>query len=492
MDELKKNTLLVAISIAAALLMVAICTVGTPTLTSFVIITGVGVVAFFAVLGWSLWGYFTAFLLACLITLTLVFNRESGLSTPSVMHISSVLLRFLVTTLFVGYFGRRLSLASQSLYTDMKFFAALKEAALSESRKTIARINALVSVVTSISKKTSLDKIFKAGLEESKKALNADSGLIYRADKDGKLTIMGSFGYEEKDLRKMSERRIETESCAACRTLEPEIVDNLSSPQKCPNLAPIKTGSSICLPIISGTRLWGALHLRRKQPESFSAGDIQLASAIAYQFAIAMQRAELFEEISTLAVTDPLTSVFNYRKLTADLEMEIMRAQRYERNFSFLMADIDHFKIFNDKYGHQAGDELLRFVAQTMVKMSRKTDRVYRYGGEEFSIILPETGLDAAMTVAEKIRESISSESSKAGDLVPESVTVSIGVASFPDDAKDMRKLISCADIALYTAKDLGRNRVVAYREINSGDEESISESPAFPRREGPFAWPLE
>ncbi len=492
MDELKKNTLLIALSTAGALLMLAICTVGTPTLTCFLIIVGTGVIAFFSILGYGRSRYLLALVIACLISLTLLSNRDLATGTSGWLQISSVLIRFLATSIFVGHFGKRLSLASQKLYTDIKSFASIKDTALSESRKTIERINALVAVITSISKKTRLDEILKTGLEESKKALHADSGLIYRADKDGTLSIVESFGYEEETLRKMSKKRITIESCSACSRLEPEVVDDLSSFKKCHNLASIKTGSSICLPIVSGSRLWGALHLRRKQPESFNAGDIQLASAIAYQFAIAMQRAELFEEISLLAVTDPLTSAFNYRQLIADLEIEITRSKRYARHFSFLMADIDHFKNFNDRYGHQTGDELLRIVARTLVNSCRKTDRVYRYGGEEFSVLLPETKLEAAIIVAEKIRENVARETKKTGNLFPEGVTISVGVASFPEDATDLRSLISCADAALYRAKSLGRNRVIAYRDIANAGYDDLSESPVFPPRGDPFAWPSE
>lgn len=492
MDELRKNTIIIAISIATALLMLAICTAGTSTLTSFVIIGGISAIAFFSIIGYGRTRYLIALVFAGLILLTLVFDRDFPGGMPGFLRISSVLIRFLATALFIGYFGKRLSLASQKLYTDMKSFASIKDAALSESRKTIERINALVAVITSISRKTSLDEIFKTGLEESRKALRADSGLIYRAERDGRLTIVESFGYEEETLQKMSKKRITTESCPACKRLEPEVVDDLSSLAKCHNLSTTRTGSSICLPIVSGSRLWGAMHLRRKQPESFNAGDIQLASAIAYQFAIAMQRAELFEEISMLAVTDPLTSIFNYRRLVADLEMEIMRSKRYGRHFSFLMADIDHFKDFNDKYGHQAGDQLLRTVARTLVNTCRKTDRVYRYGGEEFSILLPETELEPAMTVAEKIRERVARETGKAGNLVPEGATISIGVASFPEDATNMRSLISCADTALYRAKSRGRNRVVAYRDVPTENRDGFSESPVFPRQEDPSASPSE
>lgn len=134
------------------------------------------------------------------------------------------------------------------------------------------------------------------------------------------------------------------------------------------------------------------------------------------------------------------------------------------------MADIDHFKKFNDTHGHQAGDAVLHGVAQAMEKGRREVDRVYRYGGEEFSVILPETDLSEALDVAEKIRKSVESLVVKAenGD-VPLKVSISMGVASFPLDGDSPEKLIGAADEALYAAKEAGRNRTIPHAEMKNG-----------------------
>jgi diguanylate cyclase (GGDEF)-like protein len=137
------------------------------------------------------------------------------------------------------------------------------------------------------------------------------------------------------------------------------------------------------------------------------------------------------------------------------------------------MADIDHFKDFNDLHGHQAGDEVLRGVAATLDGGKREVDRVYRYGGEELAVLLPETDWSEARDVAEKLRsrvEELTVESEGSGERL--SVTVSMGVASFPNDSEDIETLTAGADEALYAAKEGGRNRVTAYAEMPHGKHE--------------------
>lgn len=171
---------------------------------------------------------------------------------------------------------------------------------------------------------------------------------------------------------------------------------------------------------------------------------------------------QLYEEVRILSVTDPLTSLYNRRYLVERLKDEVDRCNRYGRSLSFMMADIDHFKKYNDTYGHQRGDELLKMVAGEFRHLMRKLDFVARYGGEEFAVVMPETGFQEALHLAERIRESIRMLSVP-GDksLQGERITVSIGIAELPIHATDMESLIREADRALYRAKNEGRDRVI-------------------------------
>lgn len=172
---------------------------------------------------------------------------------------------------------------------------------------------------------------------------------------------------------------------------------------------------------------------------------------------------KLHRRTEFLSLTDSLTQLWNNRKLLADLEREISRAKRNREQLSFIMLDIDHFKVFNDKYGHQAGDKVLSCVAKTICNIVRDTDLVYRYGGEEICVLAPSTDREGAVRLAERIRYGIEQSHVQCAGQDLADITVSLGVASYPLDAISRDGLIRCADEALYRAKANGRNRVEGY-----------------------------
>lgn len=180
-------------------------------------------------------------------------------------------------------------------------------------------------------------------------------------------------------------------------------------------------------------------------------------------------------ELAKLAVTDSLTQTYNHTFLINSLKHEMDRAKRFSYNMAFLMLDIDHFKKINDTYGHLVGDEVLKEVVKITQTPIRSIDILGRYGGEEFGLILPETNEKGAMTLAEKIRKNIDECNfviKSAGNSVKIKLTVSIGVAIYPDeDVNDVLSLIRCADRALYTSKDSGRNRVYKFKHVRIKEE---------------------
>ena len=164
--------------------------------------------------------------------------------------------------------------------------------------------------------------------------------------------------------------------------------------------------------------------------------------------------------LQDLAFKDGLTGVFNRRYFDIELKRSLNIARRHQRKISLMLIDIDHFKKFNDHFGHQVGDDVLKWVASAIGNLIRDTDIVARYGGEELAVILDESDSVAANIVAEKIRSFIQERSATS---FPSEVTVSIGIAEYPLDALDTESIISAADIALYKSKDSGRNRVTKY-----------------------------
>jgi two-component system cell cycle response regulator len=170
--------------------------------------------------------------------------------------------------------------------------------------------------------------------------------------------------------------------------------------------------------------------------------------------AVRLSRAEID------AITDALTGLYNHRYLHERLSEELHRAREHQRPISVLFCDLDHFKGYNDTRGHSAGDAVLREVAHVIEQSVRNIDIAARYGGEEFVVLLVETGREAALAVAERIRERIRAAGFTAND-VP--LTVSIGVAGYPDDADRREDLLNRADSAMYLAKRRGRDQVATF-----------------------------
>jgi diguanylate cyclase (GGDEF)-like protein len=185
----------------------------------------------------------------------------------------------------------------------------------------------------------------------------------------------------------------------------------------------------------------------------------RLAESTASQVALTLTNVKLQETLRGQAIRDPLTGLFNRRYLEESLERELRRAARDRKPLGVIMMDIDHFKPFNDAHGHELGDLLLAALGNFLRAQVREQDIVCRYGGEEFTIILPEASLEATLQRAQKIRDgvrrvAVPSERGPVGSL-----TVSLGVAAYPDHGSTSRALLSAADAALYRAKEQGRDR---------------------------------
>ena len=230
-----------------------------------------------------------------------------------------------------------------------------------------------------------------------------------------------------------------------------------------------KTKSFISYPIIVGERKIGVLNIADKADGgSYDKFDLQLLQAIMPQIAIAVDRTTLKHkagEFEQLSVTDSLTGLLNRRYIKQRLEEETKRSTRDGYPMSFMMIDADHFKSYNDDFGHPEGDETLRMVAHAMKETVRDADVAARYGGEEFSILLPQTTSDDAYAIAERIRQKI-----EVTHFPHRKVTVSIGIASCSPELCTPDDIIKAADMALYEAKRQGRNNVQIYENLITED----------------------
>lgn len=211
------------------------------------------------------------------------------------------------------------------------------------------------------------------------------------------------------------------------------------------------------VPLICGERILGVLEGIRES-RSFKKSEVELLDALARPIASALANAVRISEAERLSQTDDLTKLHNARYLRQFLLNEIRRARRYGSCVTALFLDLDDFKQVNDAHGHLAGSHVLMEMAAVILSSIRDTDAVARYGGDEFVIVLPDTGIELGGTVAERIRERIAQHSFHAGRNLKLSITASFGVAAFPEHASSPQQLIACADTAMYEAKAANKN----------------------------------
>ena len=218
---------------------------------------------------------------------------------------------------------------------------------------------------------------------------------------------------------------------------------------------------TMAAPLFSSHRVTGVIVLYRKDAgKPFGRNDTETVAFLAEQGGVAIENVLLHEEAQRLSLTDGLTGVWNRRYLQMQFKQTLASANRFDRPFSVLLLDLDHFKNVNDNHGHQRGDAILIEFAQRVGMMLREIDTFVRYGGEEFICLLSETDVLGARTTAEKIRQAISDDPFTSVGEDPVTLTVSIGVACYPLHGMGYQSLIEAADQALYRAKEEGRNRV--------------------------------
>lgn len=218
---------------------------------------------------------------------------------------------------------------------------------------------------------------------------------------------------------------------------------------------------AIVVPLYSQDRIHSVISVYRRTPaQTFTEDDLGTVVFLAEQGGVALENVQLHEEAQRLSITDGLTGVWNRRYFQMQFRQVLATSTRFERTFSVLMLDLDNFKIVNDSYGHQRGDAILIEFARRVSHLLREVDTVARYGGEEFICLLSETDLEGALITAEKIREAVRSETFDHQGEESIGITVSIGVACFPDHGESYQGLVGAADAAMYRAKEEGRDCV--------------------------------
>jgi diguanylate cyclase (GGDEF)-like protein/PAS domain S-box-containing protein len=264
------------------------------------------------------------------------------------------------------------------------------------------------------------------------------------------------------------------EDCWALRVGREHFFSDPANDLRCRHLSGAGAAVSLCVPLVALGETLGVLHLRQPpalppaDPGSFSVpGTLtrarrQLAANVAEQLAMALANLNLRETLRNQSIRDSLTGLYNRRYFQESLEREIRRVKRKKGTLGVMMLDLDHFKSFNDQFGHEAGDMLLRCLGDLLHRRVRGEDVACRFGGEEFALILPEASLEATCSRAEELRRAVRDLEPIYGDRLLGGITVSVGVAVYPLHGPTGDDVVRAADSALYRSKAEGRDRVSA------------------------------
>lgn len=268
----------------------------------------------------------------------------------------------------------------------------------------------------------------------------------------------------------LAEQHFAPKDCWALRRGRVHVLAEDPTVLSCAHLGKVRPRRSMCVPMMAHGEALGLLYLdtgrnEKEQIEQATAqlseSEQQLARTFAEQTALALANLNMREVLKMQSVRDPLTGLYNRRYMEESLERELRRATRKNSSVGLMMLDVDHFKRFNDTFGHEAGDSVLRMLGNLFRTQFRGEDVVCRYGGEEFTIILPEASLEITHQRAEELRVAARRDAAQLRGQSLEPVSLSIGVSSFPLNGATGEALLRAADAALYRAKEEGRDRVV-------------------------------
>jgi len=310
-----------------------------------------------------------------------------------------------------------------------------------------------------------LDRLYNLIVDYAVRLTNTPAGSLAIFDeKRGEMSFAAVKGFS-KDFSKNTRWKLRKAGLTSSilNQKHPLVIQDVKKHSSFDNPVMLREGirSLIAAPLWAEGRIIGILYVDDFAIRDFKSREISLLSLLSTIAAMAIDKTRMLESNRMLAITDELTRLYNHRYFLQQLTNEINRAKRYNRPLSLLMLDIDHFKNYNDTYGHLKGNEILKDLAGMIKELSRDVDIPARYGGEEFTITMPETNRKRGQVLAERLRNTIAAHLFKYRERHPVGrLTVSIGLATCPDNANTPFALIEATDKALYEAKRAGRNRV--------------------------------
>ncbi|MBN2041481.1 MAG: sensor domain-containing diguanylate cyclase [Spirochaetes bacterium] len=340
----------------------------------------------------------------------------------------------------------------------------------------IRKLKLVIEINSYITKSLEGEEVQKRILHQLKRLLNCEASSVLLVDNELSRLKFAYLSKDEEDdtLTDVNLKIGEGIAGTVWSNGTPILINDAQNDPRFSNKVDKKsntqTNSVIAVPLTVKGKVIGVLEAINKKNGSFNSFDLEMMQYISTQSAIAIKNAELYN----MANTDGMTKLYTNKYFRERLSEEWERSIRYKHHLSLVMLDIDDFKNFNDTYGHQAGDRVIKEVAKIVKSGFRSIDIPCRYGGEEFTIVLPETSLQEALIVVERIREKIEQMSIEYNDSYLKS-TVSGGIASIPDiTTKDHEEFIDMADKALYHSKNTGKNKISVYRQQMESYDTSV------------------
>jgi diguanylate cyclase (GGDEF)-like protein len=340
------------------------------------------------------------------------------------------------------------------------------------------QLNALYNVFSEITETLSLRYVVEATVRETLRLMEAE-GVVLWLIRNGELAPIGSLTKHGKPVKGLQTQVLgeglmgRTAKRGRTLRIDDDNIDMMTDAQRAQGLA-----SGILVPLIVGARVVGLLNCWSTHHNAFSDEDQRILEMMASQVATAVVAADTTDSSERRAHHDALTGLPNRLQLAEDLAGKLAPAALGERRLVVAMVDIDHFKRFNDDYGHSVGDVTLQKVASLLQNCIRGEDHIYRYGGEEFVVVFMDATLSEAESLAERLRRATETTPLSGSSLEPVGpVTISVGLASRPEHGGAVEALIDLADRAMYEAKECGRNRVMLCREEPGGKDQTEAEA---------------
>jgi diguanylate cyclase (GGDEF)-like protein len=405
-------------------------------------------------------GSYAAGLLAgiSLALLSTIFYLSINASDFAALPASSVLIKILalwVLSIAVGMVVKEMKYSRSKL---LRTFDILNQRT-SELEKSQAQIETIYETSRTLGEKLNLNEVVDEILNIVQKILGYGFFSIFVLTEQGMLSLLGEIKkgerYKHGEPKAERLRGVFSEVVNTGKTVR--VFDVTREPNIKPNFSEIR--SIMAVPMISRGKVIGVMDASSTRTGAFLDQDEKIFSILASSAALAIENALLHQKTEELTIVDELTGLYNYRYFNRKLRAEVRRAERYAQTLSMIMIDIDWFKRCNDTYGHLFGNRVLQELGVRIKDSVREVDVVCRYGGEEFAVILPQTKKADAQMIGERIRHKV--ESVDFGNIQEKvKMTVSLGVASFPENGRTSKELIEKVDQALYLAKGKGKNLV--------------------------------